>query len=243
VFLAVQTPAGVRYTRDGYLLQAPDGTLRTARGDQVLTAPRSPRGLLQLLCHALGLDPAWFAVELQRQVRDAFCRLDAQGVTAVLLCDEAQLAPVAVLDELRLLTNTAMDARCPLAIVLSGHASLRRRLALGALAPLAQRVTAAAALPGLSAAQTAAYIDQQLAWAGAGRPLFTREVVELIAHYSRGVPRQINRLATASLLAAFAVQQPIVEEPAFRRALKPDRCPFVLRGAKYASAGGVAQRA
>lgn len=185
-----------------------------------LTAPRSPRGLLQLLCHALGLDPAWFAVELQRQVRDAFCRLDGQGVTPVLLCDEAQLAPVPVLDELRLLTNTAMDARCPLAIVLSGHGSLRRRLALESLAPLAQRVTVATALPGLSSAQTAEYIDHQLTWAGAERPLFTREVVELIAHYSRGVPRQINRLATASLLAAFAVQQPIVEEPAFRQALK-----------------------
>lgn len=67
-----------------------------------LTAPRSPRGLLQLLCHTLGLDPAWFAVELQRQVREALIRLDAQGLTPVLLMDESQLAPVAVLEELRL---------------------------------------------------------------------------------------------------------------------------------------------
>jgi type II secretory pathway predicted ATPase ExeA len=185
-----------------------------------LTAPRSPRGLLQLLCHALGLDPAWFAVELQRQVRDALIRLDGHGVTPVLLCDEAQLAPVSVLDEIRLLTITAMDSRCPLAIVLSGHGSLRRRLALESLLPLAQRMTVATTLSGLSAAQTAEYIQHQLTWAGASRPLFTREVIELIAHYSRGIPRQINRLATAALLAAYAVQQPLVEEPAFRQALK-----------------------
>ncbi len=185
-----------------------------------LTVPRSPRALLQTLCHALGLEPAWFAAELQRQVKDALARLDGHGVTPVLLCDEAQLAPTAVLDELRLLTNTAMDARCPAGIVLAGHQSLRRRLDLEALAPLAQRIAVATTLPGLSAAQTAAYVEHQLQWAGATRPVFTREVIELIAHHSRGVPRQINRLCTAAMLAAFAVQQPLVEEPAFRQALK-----------------------
>ncbi len=185
-----------------------------------LIMPRSPRGLLMLLCHALGLDPAWSAVDLAAQVKEALSRLDAHGVTPVLLCDEAQLAPVSVLDELRLCCNTAMDARCPAAVVLSGHSSLRRRLALESLAPLAQRLAVTTALPGLSTQQTASYMEHQLQWAGACRPLFTREVIELVAHHSRGVPRQINRLCTAALLAAFAVQQPLVEEPAFRQALK-----------------------
>lgn len=185
-----------------------------------LTSPRSTRALLQTLCHALGLEPAWFAAELQRQVKDALARLDAHGVTPVLLCDEAQLAPVAVLDELRLLTNTAMDARCPAAIILSGHQSLRRRLGLEALAPLAQRIAVTTALPTLSNPQIGAYIEHQLQWAGATRPLFTREVIELIAHYSRGVPRQINRFCTVALFAAFTSQQLLVEEPAFRQALK-----------------------
>ena len=130
------------------------------------------------------------------------------------------MAPVSVLDELRLCCNTAMDARCPAAVVLSGHSSLRRRLALESLAPLAQRIAVTTELPGLSTQQTASYMEHQLQWAGARRPLFAREVIELVAHYSRGVPRQINRLSTAALLAAFAVQQPLVEEPAFRQALK-----------------------
>jgi len=171
-----------------------------------LTMPRSPRGLLTVLCHALGLDPAWSAVDLAAQVKEALCRLDAHGVTPVLLGDEAQLAPAAVLDELRLCCNTAMDAHC--------------HVAVEALAPLAQRLTVTTTLPGLSTQQTANYIEHQLQWAGAARPLFTREVIELLAHHSRGVPRQINRLCTAALLAAFAVQQPLVEEPAFRQALK-----------------------
>ena len=73
-----------------------------------LTTPRSPRGLLQILCHGLGLEPSWFAAELQRQVQDALSRLDAHGVTPVLLADEAQTAPASVLEELRLLTVTAI---------------------------------------------------------------------------------------------------------------------------------------
>ena len=185
-----------------------------------LTSPRSPRGLLTLLAHALGLEPAWTSAELSQQVKEALCRLDEHGVTPVLLADEAQLAPASVLDELRLCCSTAMDARSAAAIVLCGHQSLRRRLALESLAPLAQRVIVTTTLTGLSGPQTASYIEHQLAWAGADRPLFTREVIELVAHHSRGLPRQINRLCTASLLAAFAVHQPLVEEPAFRQALK-----------------------
>ena len=121
-----------------------------------LTSPRSPGALLQTLCHALGLEPAWFAAELQRQVKDALARLDTHGATPILLCDEAQLAPVAVIEELRLLTNTAMDVRCPAEIILAGHQSLQRRLDLESLAPLAQRIAVARALPALSAAQTGA---------------------------------------------------------------------------------------
>lgn len=185
-----------------------------------LATPKSPRGLLTLLAHALGLEPAWTSAELSQQVKEALCRLDEHGVTPVLLADEAQLAPASVLDELRLCCSTAMDARSAAAIVLCGHQSLRRRLALESLAPLAQRVIVTTTLTGLSGPQTASYIEHQLAWAGADRPLFTREVVELVAHHSRGLPRQINRLCTASLLAAFAVHQPLVEEPAFRQALK-----------------------
>ena len=52
------------------------------------------------LCDAR--EPARFAAALQRQVQEAVCRLEARGVTPVLLCDEAQFARAAVLDELRL---------------------------------------------------------------------------------------------------------------------------------------------
>lgn len=185
-----------------------------------LVNPGGARGLYRLLCHALGLVPAHFAADLSRQLQQALLRLVDHGVTPVLLCDEVQDWPAAVLQELRYLLNAEMDARAPCALVLVGHPDLRHRLALESLRPLAQRVAIAATLGGLNAGETADYIEHQLRWAGATRPLFTRETVELITHYSRGLPRQINRLCTASLLAAAGVRQPLVEEPCFRSALK-----------------------
>jgi len=41
-FFAIQTSAGVRYTRDGQFQRAPDGTLITAQGDSVLDARNQP---------------------------------------------------------------------------------------------------------------------------------------------------------------------------------------------------------
>ncbi len=185
-----------------------------------LNNPGTVRGLYRLLCHALGLVPAYFAADLARQVQQALLRLVDHGVTPALLCDETQDWPIPVLQELRYLINAEMDARSPCALVLVGHPELRRRLALESLRPLGQRVAISIAMAGLGHGETAEYIDHQLRWAGATRPLFTREVVELVAHYSRGLPRQVNRLCTASLLAAASTQQPLVEEPAFRSAIK-----------------------
>jgi hypothetical protein len=90
-------------------------------------------------------------------------------------------------------------------------AALRQRLRLLSLAPLAQRVTAAYHLVGLTAAETAAYIDLQLALDGTPAVTFTPAAVEDIFHLTRGVPRLINRLCQTALLAATAAGSPVVE--------------------------------
>ena len=64
----------------------------------------------------------------------------------------------------------------------------------------------------LSKPQTASYIDFQLKQAGGSEKLFEDSTKALIHDYSGGIPRQINNLATASLLLASAENAPRVSE-------------------------------
>lgn len=59
----------------------------------------------------------------------------------MLVADEAHLLAPAQLEELRLLTNGDMDATNPFALLLVGQPMLPRRLKMGLLAALDQRIS------------------------------------------------------------------------------------------------------
>jgi type II secretory pathway predicted ATPase ExeA len=54
--------------------------------------------------------------------------------------------------------------------------------------------------------------------AGAVRPIFSDEALTLIAQVTQGIPRSINNLATAALLAGYLEQKAIIDEHTVRRA-------------------------
>jgi Type II secretory pathway, component ExeA (predicted ATPase) len=58
-----------------------------------------------------------------------------------------------------------------------------------------------------------------LALAGRSDTLFSDDAIGLIHEVSRGLPRQVNNLAVASLIAAFASKKAIVDESAARAAV------------------------
>jgi len=60
------------------------------------------------------------------------------------------------------------------------------------------------AINGLSAKETQSYVQHHLALAGRSDTLFSDDAVALIHDTSRGLPRLINNLAVASLIAAFS---------------------------------------
>jgi general secretion pathway protein A len=76
---------------------------------------------------------------------------------------------------------------------------------------LAQRVTTAYRLVGLTAQETADYVDLQLSLDGTPLTTFTPAAIEDLFHLTRGVPRLINRLCQTALLAATASDPPVVE--------------------------------
>lgn len=142
---------------------------------------------------------------------------DARRAPIVLLFDEAQELSHAALIGMRALTNVA-DGRLDLTVVLVGQPELRRRLL--ELPQLDQRCGLRYHLKPLDPAQTAAYLECRLRAAGHpdGR-LFAPEAATELAAGTRGVPREINRVARLALAVAASWGRSEVDAAAVRTVL------------------------
>lgn len=120
---------------------------------------------------------------------------------------------------MRCLSNLGMDQTAPFCLLLLAQPTLRRRLRQGTFAALDQRIAVRYAISGLDATETSSYITHHLALAGRSDTLFSDDAIGLIYEVSRGLPRQVNNLAVASLIAAFAQNKAIVDESAARAAV------------------------
>ena len=119
----------------------------------------------------------------------------------VLIVDEAQFLRNDVLDDPRLLTNYSMDSDHRLCLLLVGLTELRRRLSMAIHESLNQRLVVRHHLGGLDRDELDSYLAHRLRLPGSELPLFDPPV-EALFQASRGLPRQINRIAHYSLSAA-----------------------------------------
>ncbi|HUO36180.1 MAG TPA: AAA family ATPase [Candidatus Acidoferrum sp.] len=126
------------------------------------------------------------------------------GETAVLIVDEAQNLSLDVLEEIRLLTNLETATEKLLQIVLTGQPELDEKLKLPQLRQLRQRITLRCKTAPLTIEETFGYISERLHIAGAnGDPIFSREAVQTVYLYSRGIPRVVNLLCEHALINAY----------------------------------------
>lgn len=178
------------------------------------------RGMLHHVVATLGQVPSFYTATLAPQAADALAAEHAErGRTPVLVIDEAHLLDNPQMEAVRILTNHDMDSGAPFATVLVGQPTLRQRLRLGVLAALDQRVGVRATITGMSPAETGDYITHHLKIAGRTDTLFTADATALIHNASRGYPRAVNNLALNALTAAFARDNPLVDEKAARAAI------------------------
>ena len=128
------------------------------------------------------------------------------------------------LEAVRMLTSHDLDSGSPLTVLLIGQPTLRRRLRVGDMAALDQRVQLSYAIPvpGLTAAEADGYLRAHLAHAGRTDTLFSDDAVRVIHSHARGMPRAINRLATTALLAACTAGKTIADESSARTAIAED---------------------
>lgn len=174
---------------------------------------RHPTALLQGLVEGLGLAAARHRSALLRQLSQRVERTyNEQRKKTLMFIDDSHLLDDDLLEDLRLLTNFGMDGQEPLAILLVGHPALRRKLQSPVHLALWDRVGMHYHLGGLSAAETAAYIDQQMRVAGGSGDVFTSEAKAAIFEAAQGIPRRINALALMSLKKSAARRVTPVDE-------------------------------
>lgn len=137
-----------------------------------------------------------------------------QGLTTVLVVDEAHNLSMELLEEIRLLSNLETNDDKLLQIVLVGQPELDLKLDSFALRPLKQRIALRAHLTPLDEADTDRYIVERLTIAGGGAvrttPLFSPEAVKVIHQYSKGFPRLINTICENSLITGYAQQLQVI---------------------------------
>jgi general secretion pathway protein A len=134
------------------------------------------------------------------------------GDTVILIFDEAQALSVAVLEEIRLLTNLETSSAKLVQVVMAGQPEFDVTLDTVELRALRQRLIFRIALKPLEAEDTERYIAARLITAGAPQSTFTGKACDAIHRYSRGIPRLVNVICDNAMLAGYALENPTIED-------------------------------
>ena len=126
--------------------------------------------------------------------------------SAVLIIDEAQNLPLAVLEQIRILSNLETDKEKLLQIILVGQLELQSLLRAPQLRQLDQRVSIRYELQPLDREAVGAYVSHRLAIAGGSSVTFTSKALERVHALSGGIPRLINLICDRALFAGFSLR-------------------------------------
>src|SRR5262245_8839446 len=127
--------------------------------------------------------------------------------SAVLIIDEAQNLPLAVLEQIRILSNLETDKEKLLQIILVGQLELQAQLRSPQLRQLDQRVSIRYELKPLDRESAGAYVSHRLAIAGGSASVtFTSKALDVVHRLSGGIPRLINLICDRALLSGYSLR-------------------------------------
>ncbi len=124
------------------------------------------------------------------------------GKQLVLVVDEAHLMDGKTLEEIRLLTNSDMDSRTDVILILLGQLWLRSKLKHHGHGALYQRLRFRYGMGGLTKQQTKSYIQHHFALCGCKKELLSDGAYDNVFMASGGILREINNLMVDALLKA-----------------------------------------
>ncbi len=109
--------------------------------------------------------------------------------------------------------------------MLLGQPTLSRQLRLGIFASLDQRIAMRFRIPPMDLGDATAYLRHHLALAGRSDALLADDAIVRLHRFANGIPRALNNVATAALIAAAADGKEIVDDACAKKAvaeLTPD---------------------
>ena len=143
--------------------------------------------------------------DLIAELNEFLMRTIVAGRRAVLIIDEAQNLSLALLEQIRLLSNLETERDKLIQIVLVGQLGLLAHLASPELEQLNQRVSVRYQLQPLTFQETCQYIYHRLMVAGGTTGIsISAGALRAIHKYAKGIPRLINLAADRALLQGFA---------------------------------------
>ncbi|MEX0611550.1 MAG: AAA family ATPase, partial [Pirellulales bacterium] len=178
------------------------------------------RALLQAVLFELGLP---YKIrdegELRLSLLDHLLSDDECPAGLLLLVDEAQTLPVALLDELRVMSNLVRGGIPRVRLVVAGSAALEEAFAHPELESFGQRLAARCYLAPLGRDETIHFVRAQLAASG-GAPdeIFAADAWDAIFEATDGVPRLVNQLCDRALFFAAADNRQPIDRDVIQRA-------------------------
>ena len=162
------------------------------------------RALLQAILFELGL-PYRLRDEgdLRLSLLDHLLSVEKCPEGLLILVDEAQALPPALLDELRVMTNLVRGGVPRVRLVLGGSAVLEEAFASLELESFSQRLSARCYLAPFNRAETSQFIRAQIAASG-GAPdeVFVGDACAAVFDATDGVPRLVNQLCDRAMWLA-----------------------------------------
>ncbi len=162
------------------------------------------RGLLTVLDEPVPMEAS--RLVLWQTLGAALDRLEQSGRHCIAIFDEAQDFDIETLRELKGLSNLNGSGRSPITLIFTGQPELQQHLAT--VPSLWQRIGLRFHLRALTREESDAYLTHRMRIAGHGDGyVFSEEALSFFFWKSRGVPRELNRLAKLAIEHAWVSGQ------------------------------------
>ncbi|MBT5550886.1 MAG: AAA family ATPase [Nitrospina sp.] len=172
-----------------------------------------------------GMNFSWINSASKKELIDALnaflLEQHDQGKSTVLIIDEAQNLSLAVMEQLRILSNLETEKDKLLQIIFVGQLELNEKLKLPTLKQLNQRISIRYEISPLNREEADNYISHRILVAGAASQVgFTKSALKEIFRYSKGYPRLINLACDRGLLAGYNNHADVVDRHHVREAIQ-----------------------